>query len=58
MLISGLLARVPDWLAMALVVAIAVAAGLAFHRWVERPLTRAAQRALRPRSSRRAVLQP
>lgn len=58
LLTTGLLARLPDWLAMALVVGIALAAGLAFHRWVERPLTRAAQRAFRPTPGRHAVLQP
>lgn len=58
MLISGLLAQLPDWLAMTLDVAIAIVAGLAFHRWVERPLTGAAQRVFRPRSSRHAVTQP
>lgn len=43
---SGLLPRVPGALAMALAVAAAVAAGLLFHRRVERPLTAAAARLL------------
>jgi len=52
MLMAGLLAHVPDWLAMALAVAIAAAAGLAFHRWVERPLTVAAARLTKRPSAR------
>ncbi len=43
---SGLLTRIPDALAMALAASIAIAAGLVFHRWVERPLTAAAARLL------------
>ncbi len=43
---SGLLPWVPGALAMALAVGAAVAAGLLFHRWVERPLAAAAARLL------------
>ncbi len=44
MLMAGLLPRLPAWPVMAVAVTAAVAAGLAFHRWIERPLTTAARR--------------
>lgn len=46
---AGLLPRVPDALAVALAAVAAVAAGLLFHRRVERPLTAAAARLLASR---------
>ena len=53
---SGLLPWVPDALAMALAVVAAVAAGLLFHRRVERPLAAAAARLLAPRVPHAASL--
>ena len=41
---AGVMGRVPGWFAMVLVTLAAVAAGLAFHWWIERPLTHAARR--------------
>lgn len=53
---SGLLPWVPDALAVALAAGAAVAAGLLFHRRVERPLTAAAARLLAGRPHAAAAL--
>ncbi len=42
---AGLMTRLPGWLVMTVVVAVAVAVGIVFHLWVERPLTAVARRA-------------
>ena len=40
---AGLMTRLPGWCIMAIAVALAVVAGIAFHLLVERPLARIAQ---------------
>ena len=49
--VTGLATRLPDWVLMAILVSVSVAAGIAFHWWVEQPLTMIAQRSLRRASS-------
>ena len=44
LMFAGLVTRLPGWLVIMVVVAAAVAAGIVFHVWVERPLTAVAQR--------------
>ncbi len=42
--VAGVVGLMPGWLAMAICCSVAVIAGIAFHKVVELPLTRAAQR--------------